>query len=154
MKSKLRLAALALTLALTTSAWASVTAYVGDGAEKVYIETTSGKEAFVLIEGVGPWSTKVFKTQKEIKSGGEAFSLTFEYFLELSTGKMKKFYTPVVSDGKTLFEGSLVNKIRLYFPGAHRDGLSLRYDLALSQASQKMDLAGKFKKTPFVPSID
>lgn len=133
---------------------ASVIAYVNDGFEKVFIESVSDKETFVLIEGVSPWANKVFKVNKETKRDGESFSLSFDYILDLTSGKMKKTYTPVVSDGEMLFQGSMVKKIKLFFPGKARDGVTFRYDLVLSQNSQQLDLSGKYKKNPFTPNLD
>ena len=136
--------------------WASassVVAYTGDGSEKLFIETASGDVAFIKIEAsASKWSGKVIKTKKETASAGDRYS--FEYFLELSSGKQKRTYTPVVADGETLFQGSSVKKMKLYFPGGPKEGVDMKQDFALSKESQKINLASEYKKAPYSPDVD
>ncbi len=132
---------------------ASVVVYTGDGSEKVFIETTTGDTAFIKIEGItSAWAGKVIKTKKEHYNQGDRFS--FDYFLELSSGKQKRTYTPIVGDGETLYQGSAVKKIKLYFSGGPREGVDLKQDFALSKESQKIDLPSVYKKSPFTPDVD
>ncbi len=138
---------------LGNSALASVVAYTGDGSEKLFIETTTGDAAFIKIEGTSSkWTGKVIKTKKEHVSSGDRYS--FDYFLDLSSGKQKRSYTPVVADGETMYQGSSVKKMKLYFPGGPKDGLDLKQDVALTKESQKIDLPGEYKKAPFSPDVD
>ncbi len=132
---------------------ASVVAYSGDGSEKLFIETTTGDTAFIKIEGItSKWAGKVIKTKKEHHTNGDRFS--FEYFLDLSSGKQKRSYTPIVGNGETLFQGSAVKKIKFYFPGGEKEGLDLKQDFALTKESQKIGLPAEYKKSPFEPDVD
>lgn len=144
-------------LALTSlPAFAGVAAYSGDSGEKMFIESAPslGKEMF-LLKFEGPesdWAGKVIKVKRQIiGSGDERFS--FDYDLELSSGIQHKNYTIVTEGGYELIDGSRVKKVEIYYNGMadHRKGLKLNQDRKLTEASQKINLAAEYKKSPFKP---
>lgn len=137
-------------------AHASVLAFSGEGAEKLFIESASalGKNVFLVkFEGIeSPWAGKVIKTVRETRHNGERYGFTYD--LELSSGVQKRDYNILVEAGKTMKNGSLVRQMELYHPGAGKKAPRLVYDAALSQQSQKIGLAAEYKKSPYQPEVD
>ena len=134
-------------------ALAGVSAFTGTSGEKVFIESADKEMSFIKIEGLkSAWTDKVFKTKKESSQSGDKYS--FDYEIELSDGKLTRTYTPVVFDGETLVQGTVVKKIKLYVSGGPKGGTSMAWNEALTNSSQNIDLAKQFKKSPFVPEVD
>ena len=136
---------------------AGVLVYTGLSSEKLTIEDAPkvGKDvAMVKFEGVeSPWADKVIQTKREGNPNGDRYS--FEYDLELSSGVKKRTYTLVVGAGYELKNGSRLKKIELFYPDMpNHKPIELVYDEALSKSSQKADLIGQFKKSPFKPDVD
>lgn len=142
-----------LMLSTSNIAFAGVSAYSGTSGEKVFIESTEKETAYVKIEGLkSAWAGQVFKVKKQSASSGDRYS--FDYEIELSSGKVKKSYTPIVFNGETLVKGTIVKKMILYVPGGEKNGTSLNWDEDLTKSSQKIDLQGAFKAKPFSPEVD
>lgn len=141
---------------VSVTAQASVVAFSGEGAEKLFIESASslGKDVYLVkFEGIeSPWAGKVIKTVRESRHNGERYGFTYD--LELSSGVQKRDYNILVEAGKTLKNGSLVRQMDLYYPGAGQKPPRLVYDEALSKQSQKVGLAAEYKKSPYKPEVD
>ena len=153
MKPKIYSVFLGLLIISPFSAFAGLSAYSGTAGEKVFIESGDKESAFMKIDGVkSPWAGKVIKVEKV--TAGSSYRYSFDYTIELSTGKIKRTYTPIVADGETLVKGSVVPKIRLYYTGVTKDGIKLNWDETLTNSSQSMNLAAQYKKAPFTPEID
>lgn len=140
-------------------AYAGVAAYSGDSGEKMFIEAAPalGKEIYLLkFEGpASDWAGKVIKVKRETTvRGDERFS--FDYDLELSSGIQKKTYQIVTEGGHELIEGSRVKKVNVNYNGMpdHRKPLKLNQDRKLTEASQKINLAAEYKKSPYKPDPD
>lgn len=149
----------ALILLFSSSSFAGVAAFSGDAGEKMFIEAAPalGKDTYLLkFEGpTSDWAGKVIKVKKEVTSRGHD-RYSFDYDLELSSGIQKRTYNMVTEGGFELIEGSRVKKVDLYFNGMsdHRKPLKLNQDRRLTEASQKIDLAAEYKKSPFKPDPD
>ncbi len=141
---------------LSVAAEASVVAFSGEGAERLYIESASalGKDVYLVkFEGIeSPWAGKVIKTVRENRHNGERYGFTYD--LELSSGVQKRDYNILVEAGKTLKNGSLLRQMDLYYPGAGQKPPRLVYDESLSKQSQKIGLAAEYKKSPYKPEVD
>lgn len=138
-------------------AYSDVVAYKSEGEKKLFIESAPqlGKNTYLLkFEGFqSPWSNKVIKTLSRLE--GKSTRYYFSYDLELSSGLEKRDYVIVVELlEKTLQSGSLVKQIELHFPGVDKNPPKLIYDDALSNKSQKIDLAHQYKLEPFRPEVD
>jgi hypothetical protein len=150
---------LAIFVLFSGSSFAGVAAFSGDAGEKMFIEAAPalGKEIYLLkFEGpTSDWAGKVIKVKREITSRGDE-RYSFDYEVELSSGILKKTYNIVTEGGFELIEGSRVKKVEIYFNGMpdHRKPLKLNQDRRLTEASQKINLAAEYKKSPFKPDPD
>jgi hypothetical protein len=136
---------------------AEVTAYSGKGSAKLYMEAAPelGKDVYLLkFEGISSsWAGKVIRTE-QVKAPS-ATRYTFEYEVELSSGKQTKDYSIVVEAGKEQIKGSAVPRVKLYYPHDKADDpVVLHQDEALTEKSKSMDLAAEYKKSPFKPEVD
>ena len=138
---------------VSATAMANVTAYT-DGSVKLYVDVKSDDTAYLKIDGAkSPWDGKVIKTKRTRKaSGDERFA--FDYFLELSSGKVKKTYVPVVSGDKTLVNGTIVKTVELHYPSGPREGVNLKEDAGLAGSVKSLDLETEYKAHPFSPQLD
>ena len=144
--------ALLFSLLLTASAFAGVEAYTGTAGEKLFIEDGGKGTYFVKFSGTeSPWKEKVIKTKRD---GTTSNHYQFDYKLELSSGVHDRTYTLVTQEGEALVSGSLVKRVKLWTQEKAKDGTVLKWDKKLTEESQKLDLAGEFKKKPFSPEVE
>ena len=138
------------------AAHAGVEAYSGLAGEKLFIEKApqlGAKAALIKFEGItSKWDGKIIKTETQDSTNGNRYS--FEYEEELSSGVKKKTYQIVVGVGFELLKGSRVKKIELFYQEAGTKPTELNYDEELTKSSQKIDLIGAYKKSPYKPEVD
>ena len=145
----------ALLLLFSFSSFAGVEAYSTPSRQKLFIEEgmNSAKDIFfVKFIGVrGEWSDKVFKVKRSKRSDGQS-TYSFDYKLVLSNGSHDRTYQLVTEENKSLVNGSLVKRVKLWTPENARDGVEFIYDADLTKTSQDLKLEEAGKK-PFVPEI-
>lgn len=141
-------------LIFSGQSYAGVIAYSGDAGEKLYIESAPllGKDAYLVkLEGVSSdWSGKIIKLKKE---SGFDDRYSFDYSYELSGGIQHRTYNMITSAGFELIDGTRVKKIEVAYKGMSdlRSGLKLNHDRKLTEASQNINLAAEYKKSPYKP---
>lgn len=134
-----------LTLALASNSGAEL---IIDSAPKL------GKQAHLLkFSGIkSKWVDKVIKVNLEQTRSSERYS--FEYTLDLSSGKHPRTYNILVENGKTLINGSLVRKFELYIPEGNNKAIEFYESPELAKKEKATDLEKTYAKTPFKPEVD
>jgi hypothetical protein len=137
-----------LVVLLTTPAGAAVKAYTGDASETLLVEDAPelGKSvALIKFTGISSaWAGKVIRTSRAESPGGDTFS--FEYEVELSSGKQQRRYTILVEAGN----GKCAD---LYLPEKQKP-LRFRHDRWLTERSQEAGLPVEYRKSPFKPLVE
>lgn len=138
------------------AAHAGVEAFSSTSEQKLFIEEgmKSGKEVYYIqFKGVkGNWSDKVFKV-KRTKRASDLYTYSFDYKLDLSSGKQDRTYGLVTEEGYDFIKGSQVKRVKLWTPDFAKDGVTFTYDKDLTKSSQSLNLESTGKKKPFVPEI-
>lgn len=138
----MKIAIVLFSMFTSASAFAGFQGYEGKGGEKLFIDCPSANECYVKFTDVqSVWAGKVIKTKKLSRPYGNAYQFS---------DKSKNPRQIVVDHGFELVNGSRVPQVQLFFPEGDRNS-PLELDLSKSLSGQKMDLAGQYSKTPFVP---
>lgn len=139
------ISAQSLTLALASNSGAEL---IIDSAPNL------GKQVHLLkFSGIkSKWADKAFQVKLEQGRSDERYS--FDYTLDLSSGKQPRTYNILVENGKTLIGGSLVRKFELYLPEGNNKAYEFYESPELAKKEKATDLEKIYKKSPFKPEVD
>lgn len=153
--SKFLLSSLLLGL-ISISAQALTLALVSNSGGELIIDSAPklGKQAHLLkFSGIkSKWADKAIQVKLEQSRSDERYS--FDYTLDLSSGKQPRTYNILVENGKTLIGGSLVRKFELYLPEGNSKPYEFYESPELAKKEKATDLAKIYKKSPFKPEVD
>jgi hypothetical protein len=137
-------------------AHADVVAYSAPGNKHVFVESApqiGAKSYLIKFTGItSPWADKVVKVEQTTTPSGSRYS--FDYEIELSSGKIKRTYQILLDGEGTLVSGTIVPTVELYYSGGPRDGVEFAQDAALTQSSQNIGLAQQYQTAPYSPVVE